>query len=212
MLNIIIWRDLFEDIFYNLLRKSNAISDFFNQSLYLYEQNDYMIIDTEKDEDISSFVLDMYIQGVDQKPFYNLVSNAEIMYIIALILQRYDKNIHLPEKPYEGNDTIIQMISYIEHHFKDVTLNSLSDHFGFSANYCSRMIKKYTGKSFTDIVLNIKFTKAKNMLDMGEKSIADIAENTGFNNIEHFNRLFKKRYHMTPGAYKSKSINTYFQE
>lgn len=202
IINIIIWRKTFEDIFYNLLRHSNIIADFFNKSLYLYEQNGYMLVDTKHDETIRNLVLDMVGQNLEQKPFHDIVKNSQIMYILSLVLQNYEKDIQFPEKLFDGNDIMIKMISYIEHHYKDVTLETLAEAFNFSSSYCSRMIKKYTGKAFTEIVLNIKFTKAKSMLEMDDRSIAEIAESTGFNNIEHFNRLFKKRFDMTPGVYR----------
>ena len=202
VLNIIIWRRTFEDIFYNLLRKSNIISDFFNQSLYLYEQNSYMLIDTYKDANIRNIVLDMYDQTLEEKPFYELVRNAQIIHIFSLILQNYEHSISFPYKPFQGNRIIIQMIAYIEHHFKDITLQQLAEHFNFSSNYCSQMIKELTNKSFTDIVLSIKFTKAKNLLESTTYPISQIATQCGFNNIEHFNRLFKKKFSKTPGQYR----------
>ena len=94
------------------------------------------------------------------------------------------------------------MIAYIEHHFKDITLKQLAEHFNFSSNYCSRMIKELTSESFTEIVLSIKFTKAKNLLESTTYPISQIATQCGFNNIEHFNRLFKKKFSKTPGQYR----------
>lgn len=202
ILNIIIWRHTFEDIFYDLLRNSNIISDFFNQSLYLYEQNSYMLIDTLGDKDIKNIVLDMYGQSLQQKSFYNLVNNAQILYIFSLILQNYDQHITFPYKPFGGNKVIIQMISYIEHHFKEISLEQLALAFNFSTSYCSRIIKKYTNESFTEILLSIKFTKAKNLLETSNHTISQIAEQCGFNNIEHFNRFFKKKFGQTPGQYR----------
>ena len=206
VLNIIIWRRTFEDIFYNLLRKSNIISDFFNQSLYLYEQNSYMLIDTLKDNEIKNIILDMYGQTLEQKPFYELVRNAQIIHVFSLILQNYEHSISFPYKPFQGNHIIIQMIAYIEHHFKDITLQQLAEHFNFSSNYCSRMIKELTSESFTEIVLSIKFTKAKNLLESTTYPISQIATQCGFNNIEHFNRLFKKKFSKTPGQYRKELL------
>lgn len=210
IVNIIIWRRTFEDIFFNLLRNSNIISDFFNKSLFLYEQNSYMVIDTLKNNTIKNIVLEMYEQSYYQKPFYNLVNNSQIMYIFALILQNYDKQIYFPNRLFDGNSTIIEMISYIEHHFKEVTLETLASHFNFSSNYCSRYIKQYTQESFTDILLTIKFTKAKNLLESSNYSILQISEQCGFNNIEHFNRLFKKKFKQTPGQYRKEYLSTYY--
>lgn len=206
VINIIIWRRTFEDIFYNLLRNSNIISDFFNESLYIYEQNSYMLIDTLKDDDIKNLILDMYAQSLQQKAFYNLVNTAQIIYMFSLILQNYEQHISFPYKPFDGNKQIVKMISYIEHHFKEITLEELASEFNFSVSHCSRLIKKYTNDSFTEIVLAIKFTKSKNLLENSNYTITHISEECGFNNVEHFSRLFKKRFGETPGHYRKNFV------
>ncbi len=64
------------------------------------------------------------------------------------------------------------------------------------------MIKKQTGKSFTDLLLDLKFEKATYWLETRTDSIQQIAYDSGFESIEHFNRLFKKRFLITPGQYR----------
>ncbi|HJC83674.1 MAG TPA: helix-turn-helix domain-containing protein [Candidatus Anaerostipes avicola] len=74
----------------------------------------------------------------------------------------------------------------------------------YSAPCCSRFIKEYTRHLFTKILLDIKFRKSLSLLESTNISIADISGMVGFENMEHFNRLFKKRCHMTPGTYRKK--------
>lgn len=202
IINIIIWKKNFEDIFYNLLRQTNIVSNFLNGALYLDDFNNYMLIDTQNDNRIKDLVLEMYGQFLEQKNFYNIVNNAQILYLFSIIIQNYENNISFSNKAIENNLIMIYMISYIEHNFKNISLIDLAKHFNFSPKHCSRMIKKSTNLSFTDLVLNIKFTKIKNLIRTSHKHIYRIAEENGFNNIEHFNRLFKKRFKLTPSEYK----------
>lgn len=202
IINIIIWKKSFEDIFYNLLRQTNIISNFFNGALYLDNLNHYMLIDTRNDTNIKDLVLEMCGQFLEQKNFYDIVNNAQMVYLFSIIVQNYEDNITFSNKALENNPIIIHMISYIEHNFKTIVLQDLAKHFNYSPSHCSRMIKKYTKLSFTDLVLNIKFTKIKNLLKNSNKPIYKIAEENGFNNIEHFNRLFKKRFKITPNEYR----------
>jgi len=207
ILNIILRRKTFEEIFYNIFRHSNKITDFVNQSLYLYQQSSHMIMDTKQDIALHNMVLDMYAQYVKQDKFNELVLNTELMYIFSKILQNYENEIEVPIKPYNGNKNILKIITYIEKNYKTATLANTAKAFNLSTSYFSRLIKKYTNKSFTDIVLGIKFDKVRSMLETTDISINEIAYLVGFENCEHFYRLFKKRFNMTPGEYRNRSKN-----
>lgn len=205
LINILVKRKTFENVFYTLLQKSNKITSFINQSLYLYQAAGYLLADTNKDEEILDHVLNLYHQYESKKPHYDLVMNTELMYVLSLLLQRYEDTIELPQTPYGGNKDIIDIVSYIEDHFKDITLQKTADHFKYSTSYLSRLIKKETGESFRDIVNNIKFDRARGMLETTEYSIEEIAYAVGFENSENFYRLFKKKFHITPGNYRKRS-------
>ena len=43
---------------------------------------------------------------------------------------------------------------------------------------------------------------AKSILDAGNKSISEVAFNSGFENLSHFSRVFKEKYGAAPSKYK----------
>jgi hypothetical protein len=59
IINIILRSETFKDAFDNLLRFSNRITNFINDSLYLFNKSGIMIMDTEEDAEIRDMVLDM---------------------------------------------------------------------------------------------------------------------------------------------------------
>lgn len=205
VINILIRRSTFEDIFFDILRDTNKISIFFNQSLFANMQNTYLIFDTNRDSLLRDYVLTMFLESINKQKYYEKILNSQLMILFTKILQLYENNIQYPIKTHKSNETCMQMIGYIEEHYQTISLNNVSKHFHFSQNYCSRLIKKYTGKSFTTIVQNIKFQKACSLLESSNISIAEISTLVGFEHVEHFNRLFKKLYQMTPGQYRKNS-------
>ena len=84
----------------------------------------------------------------------------------------------------------------------DVSLDDIAGKFHFTKPYVSKYIKVKSGKTFTEIITDIKLKKAKTLLKNESMHIDVIAANVGYQNVEHFNRLFKKRYGMTPGQYR----------
>lgn len=202
VINICVKRQVFEMVFNSILRYSNMITDFFARSLYLYQQADYMILDTENDRDLQNIMLQIVAQSLDKKPFDHVIMISLLLYWFGKMLQNHEDGIDIPSLPYQNNEKILEIITYIEGHFQEVTLKELASKFSFSEGYLSRLIKKNTGKSFTDLILDIKFDKAINLLETSRQPIMEISYLAGFESVEHFNRSFKKRFQMTPTAWR----------
>lgn len=81
-------------------------------------------------------------------------------------------------------------------------LNSIADEMDMSPIYISRLYKQLTLNALTDVIQDIRMTKAKQMLLQTDDSVADIAEKTGFTNSSYFYRMFKKINGVTPNDYR----------
>ncbi|MCQ2493766.1 MAG: 2-isopropylmalate synthase [Lachnospiraceae bacterium] len=101
-------------------------------------------------------------------------------------------------------ERITQIISYIQGHYQEVTLDSLVEEFHLSKPYLSKYIKEKSGLTFQDVVKNERMKRAKNLLKGTNMSVESIATEVGYETVEHFNRLFKKSYNMTPIQYRKK--------
>lgn len=207
IINILIRRSTFEDIFYDILRDTNKISVFFNQSLFANLQNTHLIFDTRRDGMLKEHVLTMFLEYINNAKYYEKILNSQLMILFGKLLQIYEDCIKYPPQTRKTNETCMHIIAYIEDHYQTITLNEISEHFHFSPAYCSRLIKEYTGKSFTAIVQSIKFKKAVSLLESTNISIAEVSHLVGFENVEHFNRLFKKLYQVTPGQYRKNTLS-----
>lgn len=81
-------------------------------------------------------------------------------------------------------------------------LGSLSRKFNISLGYLSTMIKKETGKTYSEYVMNKRLNLAKELLHDSSLSIHEIVERVGYKDYFHFNKLFKKHYGITPSKYR----------
>ena len=56
--------------------------------------------------------------------------------------------------------------------------------------------------TFQDAVKAARMKKARRMLKETNQTVESIAASVGYENVEHFNRLFKKAYDMTPVQFR----------
>lgn len=101
------------------------------------------------------------------------------------------------------DERLVEMQNYIQANYKTVTLEELSEHFHLSEPYVSKYIKDKSGKTFGEIVQNIRMKKARTLLRNGNMTVENIAFSVGYQSVEHFNRTFKKKYQMTPVEYRN---------
>lgn len=99
----------------------------------------------------------------------------------------------------EGREErIVDIMNYIQNHYTDVTLDVLAENFNLSKPYLSKYIKVKSGMTFQEVVKQARMKRARMMLKESNKTVESIAACVGYENVEHFNRLFKKIYQMTP--------------
>ena len=99
-------------------------------------------------------------------------------------------------------ERIIEIISYIQKNYVDVTLETLAEHFHLSTPYLSKYIKEKAGMTFQEAVREERMKKARNLLKYTNDTVETIAACVGYENVEHFNRLFKRSYGITPVQYR----------
>ncbi|MCI6242451.1 MAG: 2-isopropylmalate synthase [Lachnospiraceae bacterium] len=103
------------------------------------------------------------------------------------------------------DERLTSMLNYIQNNYQDVTLESIAAQFHLSEPYISKYIKDKSGKTFGEHVAHIRMKRAKTLLKNGNMTVENIAVAVGYPNVEHFNRMFKKSFDMTPIQYRNAS-------
>ncbi|MDD2979240.1 MAG: 2-isopropylmalate synthase [Hespellia sp.] len=101
------------------------------------------------------------------------------------------------------DERLVEIKNYIQANYVDVTLDDLSEKFFLSKPYLSKYIKEKSGMTFGDTLKKVRMKKARSLLKSSSMTVESIAESVGYQNVEHFNRLFKKEYKMTPVQYRN---------
>lgn len=102
-------------------------------------------------------------------------------------------------------ERLVDLMSYIQNHYADVTLELLASEFGLSRSYLSKYIKEKSGMTFQEAVKTVRIRKACAMLKETNQTVESIAAYVGYENVEHFNRLFKAAKKMTPIQFRRKN-------
>ncbi len=105
----------------------------------------------------------------------------------------------------ESLDTINKINGYLNDHYREkITLTYLSEKFNYSVSYLSRLYKNSYGLNFIDIYDNLRINHSLNDLLQGNKTVQEISDEHGFEDVRSYVRAFKKINGTTPNQYRQK--------
>lgn len=107
------------------------------------------------------------------------------------------------EKPRQEPTVWDEMIRYMhENYASPLSLNDVADRFYMSPFHVSRKFSQYTGFQFTEYLVWLRIKKARELLAESNARVVDVAHEAGFNNLAHFQRVFKRLLRCTPLQYR----------
>jgi AraC-like DNA-binding protein len=83
-----------------------------------------------------------------------------------------------------------------------LTLRELANHAGQSQSHYSRVFKEKTGQSPLNYFIQLKISKACELLSDTDMKINEIAVELGYEDPYYFSRIFKKLQGVAPAVYR----------
>ncbi len=103
-----------------------------------------------------------------------------------------------------GHYLVRRALAYMQQHFTEkLTLSEVADACYVSQWHLSKLLNRYAGKSFNDILNSLRVEEAKRLLADPSLRIGDIGEMVGYADPAHFAKVFKKLTDMSANEYRS---------
>lgn len=94
-------------------------------------------------------------------------------------------------------------LSYIQEHYsRQITIAEIAGVCHYSQSHFMKFFKESMGMGFIQYLNDYRLGIAGQMLKETGSGILEIAEETGFENLSYFNRIFKRKYGVTPGQFR----------
>ncbi len=102
-----------------------------------------------------------------------------------------------------GERQAVMAIDYLKENYSnpDLSLNHICEYLNISTSRFSSIFKETTGKTFTEVLTNIRMERAKQLLRQTSLKNYEIAEKVGFSDPHYFSIAFKKMTGKTPKEY-----------
>ena len=184
---------------------SNTIKQYFNIS---YELSSYE--EKALTSGSSSKAMACVCVSCEGKCYYGVGIDEDIIKAsINALVVAVNKLPILHESELVSDDRLLEIINFMQNNYREVDMGLLSEYFHLSKPYLSKYIKDKSGRTFGEHLTEIKLKKAKTLLKNGSMTVERIADSVGYPNAEHFNRVFKKKFNMTPIQYRNAAYRDY---
>ena len=100
-------------------------------------------------------------------------------------------------------DIVSKVKAYVLRHYReDIGVDSIAAHLNITPNYLSSIFRAQAGEKLSDVLSDVRISKAKELLENPNITVKEASEQVGYYNAKHFARVFQKAVGVTPSAYK----------
>lgn len=120
-------------------------------------------------------------------------------FIEEIITSVAESNSSRDERLVEKAKTLIE-----EQYSDQLRVEDVAQAIFISPSYFKHLFKQVTGKCFTTYLTEIRMRRAKELLASTDKTITEIAYDTGYNDSNYFSTTFKQTYGETPSRFRKR--------
>lgn len=148
------------------------------------------------------------LRGFDPLWYIVYLVCITVLVLLATLLGAYQnlkKKINC-EKMVSANEA--KIFSYISSNYSnpDLTLEIVAKDTGIAKNTISKLINNSLKRTFKVYLNEIRVREAARLLAEKDMSVSEVCYSVGYNNLIHFNRVFKLTYNSSPKDYKKQNL------
>ena len=127
--------------------------------------------------------------------------NEYLQKLLTLLMEETYRPVQ--ESSSAKQENIQKVRDYLEAHYEErITLEGLAKQFYINKFYLTKLFKQTYGVTVNSYLMQIRITRAKQVLRFTDLSIELIGEKCGISDPNYFSRAFKKMEGLTPGRYR----------
>lgn len=126
--------------------------------------------------------------------------NQITMGLLLLQLLNYTQELETP-----GGSQVLTVLREIEENYRTVDLTWLAKELHVSLPYLSSAVHEATGRTFKELLLEKRLTKAASLLLETRLPVQDVISAVGYENTSYFYRVFRERFGCSPRDYRRRA-------
>lgn len=167
------------------------------------------ILKTGEDKTVVKAIMQAIISEKQKTSLYSKPLLQQYVNTIIIIAAR-NVALSMPDEVDENTEEkALDILQYIQANIyfpEKLKAEVIADKMSLSETYLGRYFKKHAGETMQQYIINYKLKLIENRLLHSSMRMAEIANELGFNDESHLNRIFKKYRNVNPSEFRKTGI------
>lgn len=138
------------------------------------------------------------------------VIRGRLLLLLGAVCRRYEADLlrlaASQAQRASRREALLRVVRYVRENLaRRITVAEAAAAAELSPNYLAHLLKKETGRTFTDLVTERRMEKAQELLAHTSLRVAEVAEAVGFEDEAYFARRFRQCFRIAPRDYRSRN-------
>lgn len=196
-------RETFHSSFIALLSGENVLSNFFKDILTNPKRSNFLLLSSGSSPNFSyiqRLAKDIFLEQFKYDEYAPECSSNLLKVLFANVLRSHHDSFQF----YSGRTDIdfVPVLHYLSQNYRTTSLGEVARVFHYSESHLSTCIRQITGKTYTEMIRNLKMNDAIDYLLHTEKPVEEISLIVGYRTPDTFSRAFRQTYGVSPSQYR----------
>lgn len=145
-----------------------------------------------------------------QEKGYELLVKSQLLQLCCYFYRQMDiDGKHSGNEPYNArvNGKIREIYNFVQENYQEkITVKQMAEWVHFSEGYFCRFFKENFHMSFMEYVNGVRLEKAEYLVTETDKTMEEIAGETGFSSSNYFAISFRRAYGISPLKYRAEMV------
>lgn len=146
----------------------------------------------------------------EERSFRPLIGNSIADSLMRIILSLVDRLLaqrvaYLPVQLSYASELTQRIVAYISQHIGEpdhLRMETIANAFNYSSGHLSALFKQHIGDSIQQFIVRHRLKLVATKLRYTPSTVSQIADEFGFSDVCHLNKLFKRYYNYAPTTYR----------
>ena len=145
-----------------------------------------------------------------KEPGYDIYVKSLLLHLLVIAEREHEKTnekSNTSKIRTSHKEAIQKAVDYVKENYKqDINIRNIAKIAMLSSSYFSSLFKTVTGTTFIEYLNNLRVQKALTLLTETNLRVLDICYEVGFNNVSHFNKVFRQYMGVNPQYFRGKNL------
>ena len=158
---------------------------------------------TDGDE-ITDIIEKITYRATNKLVDYSAQIEERVIRLFETLSKKYVDNNPNQKRVFEIRQRFIALRKEIKKNPKDWDVDKMAKRVWFTRSRFTVLYKEFFGLPPNTDLVGIRIEHAKTLLKNTDQSVAQVSENCGYQSVDHFIRMFKKKTDLTPLKYRKR--------